>query len=334
MPLIDVAIPVCNCASHVAAAVGSILAQNQIAQDLGVILVDDGSTDQTWDICQALVAADKRVRAFRNPHNRGIATSLNRCLDLSDARYFARMDADDIALPGRIAAQMAAMERDKFAVCGTAMTLFGAARGRVSCPRSGPDYAAALLFRPPFGHPTAMLDRQRLDRLGLRYSDAGVRRHAEDYGLWIDLFLAGERCGCLGQPWLRYRVHPQSVSRQHLQVQRRNALALSFDFWQALGFTLAPDQRSRLMQAIENPGPPHSDSSSITESLATIRAELAKLLDRSLWGRSEFTGFCTRFFSSPTRLPERLGLLRVLARLDPAGCAAFVWRSKVRSDCF
>lgn len=334
MPLVDVAIPAYNCAGHLKDSVQSILLQRDIGYELGVILVDDGSTDNTWEICEALAATDKRVRAFRNPHNQGISATLNRCLNLSTARYFARMDADDIALPSRISTQVAAMIQGKFALCGTAMTLFGVKKGHAACPRRADDYAATLLFRPPFGHPTAVMDRERMERSQIRYSDSPVRQHTEDYGLWIDFFLAGEHCTCLKQPLVLYRVHPHSISHQHAQLQRSNALALSFGLWEAMGFSLPPVQRTHLQQSLVNPPPLEQHNAIVGEALAEARAGLARTLAGSLWGRSEFINFCTRFFPVPTNLAQGLTKLHTLAPLDAAGCAAFLWRHKILADPF
>src|SRR5437773_919404 len=78
--------------------VESVLAQT--LRDLELIVVDDASTDGTQALLDAV--ADERVRVVRNDEHVGLAASLNRGLDLADARYVARLDADDIALPERL----------------------------------------------------------------------------------------------------------------------------------------------------------------------------------------------------------------------------------------
>src|SRR5215831_20796642 len=91
-----------NGAPWVRAAVESALAQT--TSDLEVIVIDDGSTDQT----PALLATldDARLRVERQPP-RGLTPSLNRALALARAPLLARLDADDLARPERLALQRA-----------------------------------------------------------------------------------------------------------------------------------------------------------------------------------------------------------------------------------
>src|SRR5690242_8139325 len=100
-PPITVLLSTYNDARHLSEAVQSILTQPFTHFEL--LIVDDGSTDGTGDWLARL--ADPRIRILRNETNRGLTFSLNRGLDAATARYIARMDADDIADPERLAVQ-------------------------------------------------------------------------------------------------------------------------------------------------------------------------------------------------------------------------------------
>jgi len=105
-PLISVVLPVYNAEQTVAAAVRSIRAQT--LEDWELIVVDDASTDGS--LAQIEKFADPRIRLMRNGGNLGLAASLNRGHTEAAGKYFARMDADDVSFPERLARQLAYLE--------------------------------------------------------------------------------------------------------------------------------------------------------------------------------------------------------------------------------
>ncbi|BCB84828.1 glycosyltransferase family A protein [Phytohabitans suffuscus] len=124
--------PVYNAADYIAAAIGSVLRQTY--QDLELLVVDDGSTDRT----EAVVAAitDRRLRVLPRPRG-GIVAALNAGIGAARGELLARMDADDIMTPDRLARQVAYLDRRPGVVaCGTDYELFGSMSGRVRMPRT------------------------------------------------------------------------------------------------------------------------------------------------------------------------------------------------------
>lgn len=102
-PLVSIGMPVYNGAKTIRQAVASI--QAQYWPDWELIIVDDGSTDETRSILRTF--ADPRIRVFSDGKNLGIADRLNQAVRLSRGVYFARMDADDISFPHRLSRQVA-----------------------------------------------------------------------------------------------------------------------------------------------------------------------------------------------------------------------------------
>jgi glycosyltransferase involved in cell wall biosynthesis len=94
-----------NGAHHVAAAVQSVLAQTH--GDLEFLVIDDGSTDGTADVLCSI--RDARLRVQRQ-EGQGLTRSLNRALALTSAPLVARLDADDVSLPHRLASQVAFLD--------------------------------------------------------------------------------------------------------------------------------------------------------------------------------------------------------------------------------
>ena len=105
-PLVSVVLPVYNARKTVVAAVRSIQAQTMASWEL--IVVDDASTDDSG--ARVAEFADPRIRLMRNATNLGLAASLNRGLGVAAGKYIARMDADDVSFPERLARQQAYME--------------------------------------------------------------------------------------------------------------------------------------------------------------------------------------------------------------------------------
>lgn len=107
-PSVSIVMPVYNAREFIEAALASVFAQTH--SDWELILVDDASTDGTWEYLQRL--DDPRVRLYRNDRNRKHPETVNRAIDLARGKWIARMDGDDVILPQRLERQVAALEAD------------------------------------------------------------------------------------------------------------------------------------------------------------------------------------------------------------------------------
>ncbi len=112
MPICTIAIPVYNRAQLVRAAIESALAQDMA--DLEILVIDNASTDGTWDTLQSY--HDPRLRLVRNDTNVGLFGNLNRCLELAQGDYICILCSDDRLLPGCIAGEIELMEQHPHAV--------------------------------------------------------------------------------------------------------------------------------------------------------------------------------------------------------------------------
>lgn len=97
---VSVLMPVYNRESQVGDAIRSI--QNQTFRDWELIILDDGSTDRTLQVCRSYEAEDSRIRVFANETNLGVGISRNRLLGYASGKYIAIQDSDDISLPERL----------------------------------------------------------------------------------------------------------------------------------------------------------------------------------------------------------------------------------------
>lgn len=217
--------PAYNCQDTLAESIQCILAQT--LNDFELIVVDDGSSDNSPAVIQQFAARDPRIRAIRQ-ENRGVGAALNAALDLARGKFLARMDADDLTPPQRFAEQIAFLdENPHITVVGGWHRTFGAVKSKVhEFPTDPGHLKAALLFRDPISHPTVMMRRQPFRDHGWRYDTR--KNFPEDYDLWVTIAQAHELAN-IPKVYLDYRIWPGSVCQnlwphwqdQHVAVQCR-----------------------------------------------------------------------------------------------------------------
>lgn len=198
--------PVHNGAAHLAAAMDSILSQT--LRDFEFIIVDDASTDDSASIVKGY--RDPRIHLILSRDRLKLSGALNLGLDQARGTYVARMDADDISLPDRLAVQVQHMEKHiDLGLCGGWIRYFGAQSGVLRRPTSHEAIQAFSLLDNPFAHPTVMLRRDLVDHHGLRFN--GDYFPTEDFELWtraMRLFTVTN----LPRVLLRYRAHAASLT--------------------------------------------------------------------------------------------------------------------------
>jgi glycosyltransferase involved in cell wall biosynthesis len=107
-PNITIAMPIYNAGQHLRLAVSSIL--NQTYEDWELIIIDDGSTDNS--IVSIADLNDSRIQIKVDGVNRGLAIRLNECIDMARGMFIARMDQDDVSFPQRLELQLNKLHSD------------------------------------------------------------------------------------------------------------------------------------------------------------------------------------------------------------------------------
>ena len=205
-----------NGQEYVAEALTSLLEQTY--SDLEVIVVDDGSSDDT--AAEVTRVADDRVSLIRLAEPTGdLAITLNAGVERARAGLIARMDADDICVPKRLERQVRTMQaRHDLGMLGTWVDALDGqgTRWLVSRPPCDDDSIRFILnYRCPFHHPSMMLRRSVLEAAG------GYRagyRFAEDYDLWRRMIAHG-RAANLPEVLLRQRYYSSSTSGRNRAQQ-------------------------------------------------------------------------------------------------------------------
>jgi len=231
MPRVSVIIPVYNRAELVAQAVASVLGQT--FQDFELIVVDDGSTDGTWD---KLLSYGRKLRALRQDH-RGAPAARNFGLRHAAGEYLAFLDSDDLWLPDKLARQVEYLDQhpevalvhcDGWVVKGQEvpehlnyLPTFYATRQ----PPHGPE-AAARLMSAPISTPHILVRRQVVEKIGGFAEDLHLH---EDADFYLRLLEARKQIGYVPEPLAIVRIPADAMPGpsleyilESIEVQKRS----------------------------------------------------------------------------------------------------------------
>lgn len=251
VPAISCILPLYNQARFVGEAVTSVLAQTE--GDFELIVIDDGSTDDSAEIVAAF--NDHRITLLRNSSNIGTTGALNIGLQVAKGAYLARMDADDVSLPHRFALQRSFMEENNhIAVCGSHVMTIGARSEVVRRPLGAAAIKCFLLAGPPFSHASVMMRRSVLERWNLQYDE--IYRTAQDYDLWLRLLSVADGWN-LNEVLLKHRLHADQISLTRSDEQSRNADAIRRRVLSMIGIAVSDhdlDRHTRLFRQQLEPG--------------------------------------------------------------------------------
>ena len=204
-PLVSIIMSVYNGGQYLLEAVQSIL--NQTYTNFEFIIVDDGSTDSSYELITKLSGNNKKVKIFRRPHY-GLANSLNFAISKSNGKYIARMDADDISEKLRIEKQVHYLEKNKnIDLLGSNRKYIGVGNSKIirssKLPSDNNIIKWHLFFSVPIIHPTIMM-RAKVLKSQSGYSEE--YKYAQDYELYTRLSRISNFHN-LSESLLEYRNH-------------------------------------------------------------------------------------------------------------------------------
>ncbi len=232
-PLVSIIIPVYNAGPFLSEAIDSCL--NQTYTNTEIIIIDDGSTDNTGETCKEYTQY-KNVKYVRNDKNNGLIFSLNKAISLSKGKFIARMDQDDISLPDRIKLQVEYLQKNPdVEVLGTDVVLMANINHLLGKPRQifsdGPSIEWSIISSCPLHHPTVMFNRNLLmNEVFLNELYDGNQHFAEDLGLWSRILLVNKKIHVLNKPLLLYRKHSLSMSTKYKTPQLNASIEISKNF--------------------------------------------------------------------------------------------------------
>lgn len=198
-------------------AVASILSQTET--DFEFIIYDDGSEKQASEYIRALEDMDERIVIIGATQNKGLAFSLNECIDIAKGKYIARMDADDISYPERFAEQVEFLDNHpEYQWCGCNADLFD--DGGVWGERNMPEYPGSedFLKYSPYIHPSVMYRAELFKSAGV-YNVSRETLRCEDYEIFMRFHELGYRGYNIQKSLFCYREDQESYGKRKLKYR-------------------------------------------------------------------------------------------------------------------
>jgi len=224
-PKISVIMPVYNTEKYVWQAIESILSQS--FDDFEFIIIDDCSTDTSYQICQSCAKKDTRIKLSQNQGNIGVVKTRNRLLGLVDewSQYIAIMDADDISDPSRIQLQHDYLQEHKnISIVGSNISIIddnSLVTWKRIYPQTQDEISKSIFIRSPFAQPSVMIRKSDLEKVWVYNEDF---ERCQDYELWCRFFDMWYMWANINQELLRYRVFSDQWKSKHLKLTLKNTI--------------------------------------------------------------------------------------------------------------
>lgn len=224
MPKVTVLLSAFNAESYIELCIKSLLYQS--FEDYEILIINDGSTDNTEAICRSFT--DPRVRVHNNDRNEGLIYSLNKGIALANSPLIARMDADDIAFKFRLESQVTYLDEHPEVGAVASWMIPVDSRGKpiknfTKLP-SEPEYISwALLFKNPIANPSATFRKALVEQLGGYQEGYPV---AQDYELWSRLHPV-QPVHILPEYSVLYRVHNKNIGVERKTEQETKAVGIA-----------------------------------------------------------------------------------------------------------
>ena len=277
-PAVTVCLPVYNTSLYLKECMDSIL--NQTFTNFELLIVDDGSTDNSVEIIKSYT--DSRIRLIEKKHN--YMETCNLLLDEAKGKYVARMDADDIMMPYRLQVQYDYLEANpQIDILGGSIRFFGAEERDNILYHEGDITLESMLDGCRVAHSTTMMVRARINEFHIRYAQEFV--YAEDYHFWVQALISGLRIKNLKQILTKYRRSDHQVSSIYNQEQHRKAkmvqkkisrwLSRSEEEWAMKEQIIVPESVNKLTVII----PFLNEKEEVLRTVQSIRESVGALVD-------------------------------------------------------
>lgn len=213
--LVSIITPVHNCEKFIKDTIDSV--RNQSYTNWEHILIDDVSTDNSYNIIKDLCSLDSRFKLVQLDKNGGAAVARNTGIELAKGRYIAFLDSDDLWHKEKLKKQVRFMSHNKYALTFTSYEKFyeNGYREKVTCPTS--ITYSQLLRSNKIGCLVAMYD---VSMVGKVYMP--LIRKRQDYALWLKMLKLISAGYGLDEVLAYYRIRNDSISANKAEMLKWN----------------------------------------------------------------------------------------------------------------
>lgn len=213
-PLVSIVMPLYNCETFVLDALKSVVQQS--CPNWELIIVDDRSTDNSYDVVKKFVAGEPRIKLHQLPSNSGAAAARNYAIELAQGRYIAFLDSDDLWLSSKLEEQVAFMKKKNVPLSFTGYQWIDEIGHIVKTEIHVPQSVTyeKLLKQNVIGCLTAMYDSSKIGKF---YFDISLAKH-EDYQYWLEILKTISYAEGLDISLAYYRIRQNSLSRNKISA--------------------------------------------------------------------------------------------------------------------
>lgn len=275
-PDISVIMSVYNGEKYLSEAIESVI--NQTLRNWEFIIINDCSTDSTGEILADFLQKDERIKVYTNEVNLKLPASLNKAISLCSGKYIARMDADDICLPGRLEKQYKFMEENsdvalsscRFLTVKNDVYMSGGAGGR--CDNEA--LRAMLLVSNPILHPGVIAKAEVMKKF--KYDT--TLTCTEDLELWTRMATENRKIQIFPECLLIYRLHDKQITSTTLERQHTEVLKIQQKYYASLASEMDEEMQKFYIGGIYFKE--HADINKFLEYAEFLKNATAKNFDK------------------------------------------------------
>lgn len=211
--LVSVIMPTYNCRKYIGQSVQSVI--DQTVTDWEIQIVDDCSTDDTYEVLKPYLDKYSAIHYYRLPQNGGPAAARTEAIKRSKGKYVAFLDSDDLWTSEKLEKQIAFMETNEIKFSCTAykqMNEEGEILQTVCIPPIKTDYNKMVRLSNPIGNLTVMYDQEVLGK----YEVPAIKKR-NDFALWLRILRDVDACYGMSDILATYRIRKNSVSSNKLK---------------------------------------------------------------------------------------------------------------------
>lgn len=221
-PLVSVIMPVYNTEEWVWEAIESIL--NQTFKEFEFIIIDDCSTDWSYEILDEYAKKDKRISLYRNEKNSWISYTRNRLISLTTTDYIATQDSDDVSTHNRLKLEYEFLSKhDKYWVVAWDNEIIDEEGKVIGHRKYSDNIQSVILKKSPVSNPTTMFRKSFLEEVWW-YEE--WLNYWEDYDVWLKFYLNWYKIKNIDKVLLKYRVRKWQTKSDKLKQTLRNTIKL------------------------------------------------------------------------------------------------------------
>lgn len=210
--LVSIIMPTYNCGNFIGSTLDSVISQTY--QNWELIIVDDCSTDNTYEIVKKYLDNDPRIKYVRLEKNCGAAIARNKAIDLANGKYIAFLDSDDIWHPEKLEKQLEFMEKNGYDFTCTSYFKIdekGNSLNRVIRAKAKSDYNGVLKFCP--GNSTVIYNAEKLGK----FKVPNIKKR-NDYVLWLQIIKKAKYLYGIDVPLGSHRLRNGSLSSKKISL--------------------------------------------------------------------------------------------------------------------